>query len=149
MANELTTSEDAIRFITGGNALFTITSEKTGKHYTYKVAKKRGEDDSPLFVRCLSNGVNTDWENQLYLGTLVQNVEDKCLFVRPGAKGSTGPAANALNWTLRQLTEHGDDIHPDVRIQHEGRCCACNRVLTDPTSIDLGIGPECRSKVGL
>jgi hypothetical protein len=27
-----------------------------------------------------------------------------------------------------------------------GRCCRCNRTLTDETSRSLGIGPECRSK---
>ena len=147
MANELTTSEDAIRFITGGNALFTITSEKTGKHYTYKVAKKRGGDDGTLFVRCLSNGVNTDWQSQLYLGTLKQSSAGD-YYVASGMKGVRGKSFEALNWTLRQL-HLGDGVHPDVRIQHEGRCCACNRVLTDPTSIDLGVGPECRSKMGV
>lgn len=28
-----------------------------------------------------------------------------------------------------------------------GRCCRCNRTLTDETSRELGIGPECRQKV--
>lgn len=28
-----------------------------------------------------------------------------------------------------------------------GKCCRCNRTLTDETSRALGIGPECRSKV--
>ena len=27
-----------------------------------------------------------------------------------------------------------------------GRCYACNRLLTDPLSIELGIGPTCRNK---
>lgn len=27
-----------------------------------------------------------------------------------------------------------------------GRCCRCNRTLTDETSRSLGVGPECRSK---
>lgn len=30
--------------------------------------------------------------------------------------------------------------------QEIGRCCRCNRTLTDETSRALGIGPECRSK---
>lgn len=29
-----------------------------------------------------------------------------------------------------------------------GRCYRCNRLLTEPLSIDLGIGPECRKKGG-
>lgn len=31
--------------------------------------------------------------------------------------------------------------------QELGRCCRCNRTLTDETSRALGIGPECRSRV--
>lgn len=30
--------------------------------------------------------------------------------------------------------------------QEIGRCCVCNRTLTDPESRRLGIGPECRGK---
>jgi len=30
-----------------------------------------------------------------------------------------------------------------------GHCCCCGRALTDPQSIELGIGPECRHKFGL
>jgi hypothetical protein len=30
-----------------------------------------------------------------------------------------------------------------------GHCCCCGKALTDPQSIELGIGPECRHRVGV
>lgn len=32
------------------------------------------------------------------------------------------------------------------KVQLEGRCVVCNRPLTDPTSIETGIGPICASR---
>jgi len=34
-----------------------------------------------------------------------------------------------------------------IRFQHEGRCCVCARPLTNPESIDAGVGPECAGKL--
>lgn len=41
---------------------------------------------------------------------------------------------------LAAMAQYGKDT---------GRCCICSRHLTDETSIDLGIGPICRAKVGM
>lgn len=32
------------------------------------------------------------------------------------------------------------------RVLHEGRCCVCGRPLTNPGSIEAGIGPKCSSR---
>ena len=34
-----------------------------------------------------------------------------------------------------------------VEYRFEGKCRKCNRKLTNPDSIDNGIGPECAKKV--
>lgn len=39
--------------------------------------------------------------------------------------------------------------HPDLAIMHTGICSVCSRKLTDPESIEWGIGPECRKKLFL
>ena len=40
--------------------------------------------------------------------------------------------------------------HADEQMREGGRfcghCCICGKALTDPISIELGIGPECRHK---
>jgi hypothetical protein len=147
MANELNTVEDFDRFLHGGSAIFTITSKKTDKHYTYKVAQKKG-GGGPFFVRVLANGDNTDMDSQKYLGFLGTksiNGQDVAQIIA-GKKGDpTAPSARALNWVLLQVCLKGE-MPTEATVQHEGRCCACGRRLTDPTSIDLGIGPECRRR---
>jgi hypothetical protein len=34
------------------------------------------------------------------------------------------------------------------KVQHAGRCGRCARTLTVPSSIELGLGPECATKGG-
>ena len=40
-----------------------------------------------------------------------------------------------------------EDINTKVTLQHIGKCCKCGRKLTDPKSIELGIGPECAKAI--
>ena len=60
-----------------------------------------------------------------------------------------------LSWGVRAdlaLRGSTDDRHgywfgEGYRLDLEAHCVECNRRLTTPDSIRLGIGPECRSKV--
>lgn len=52
---------------------------------------------------------------------------------------------NALMWVL----ERGDNLPSKVHLVHSGTCSRCGRVLTDFESIQYGLGPECRKKMGL
>lgn len=38
---------------------------------------------------------------------------------------------------------------PHLEVQHIGKCGCCGRKLTDETSVDIGIGPDCRKKLGI
>lgn len=37
-------------------------------------------------------------------------------------------------------------LNPVMEVYHTGRCCVCYKKLTDPVSIELGIGPLCRDR---
>lgn len=56
-------------FILAGNAIFTVKSAKTGKHFTYKVSRAKGNKDSrPWFVSVLRGPNNgSDYS---YIGCL-------------------------------------------------------------------------------
>jgi len=146
------TVEDAVKFINGGNSVFTIKSLKTDKHFTYKVNKNKNEN-SPYFVRVLAGPDNQNWEASQYIGFLSSNwrsswAEGKLPLVA-GKKGKSDAASfKALNWVLKtlQCPQHNDLSNAQFEIMHEGRCCRCNRALTHPDSIESGIGPECAKR---
>jgi hypothetical protein len=56
-----------------------------------------------------------------------------------------GAAVVAAIWM--GMSRDGDPImHRDFRFQEESYCGVCGRTLTDPESIERGIGPECYSR---
>tara|TARA_R110000765_G_scaffold347472_1_gene437578 strand:+ start:494 stop:940 length:447 start_codon:yes stop_codon:yes gene_type:complete len=138
-------AQTAIDYITGGKATFTLTSAKSGNHFTFKANTAKSDDAKaypPLFIKVLDgpdNSWNGDW---LYLGYIAADSDA----LKAGRKGHPeAPSYKALDWTLRKLFETGL-IPAEVTIQHEGSCCRCNRQLTHPNSIASGIGPECSKK---
>ena len=127
------TAADAIAYMMGGHATFTLTSAKTGIHFTYKI--HAAQDGNISFASVLNGPDN--WENYRYIGLV-----DATYVLRAGKKGlPDAPSFKALAWTLFRLQR--GNIPEDLTIQHEGRCCACARRLTHPDSIARGIGPEC------
>lgn len=145
-----TTAQDALAFIGGGNARFTLTSSKSGVHYTYKVqAPKTPEGEQPklLFVSVL-NGPNNAWDGDwLYLGFIPCSGAQLEARLEAGRKGHRdAPSFLALDWALCQLLVK-KQVPETLMIQHEGRCCRCGRALTHPDSVASGIGPECASRM--
>ena len=135
----LESANDALRFIFGGNATFTIRSAKTGARFTYKI--RQPKIGNPFFASVLSGQNNeTDFD---YIGFIPAATRDVLV---AGNKGKPdAPSFKALAWTVAQLATKAR-IPEHLEIFHEGRCCACGRKLTTPESILSGIGPECAKK---
>lgn len=145
-------AKDALVFIRGGNAVFTIKSLKTGSHFTYKVTKGK-EGSSPYFVRVLAGPDNQDWAASQYIGLIPNGQID--FYTQPLIAGRKGkpkaPSYLALSWVLNKLSGKFAEVRGEgeisgFEIMHEGRCCRCNRALTHPDSIESGIGPECAKR---
>ena len=136
------TAADALTFIKGGKAVFTLSSEKTDTHFTFKVSQKdTGEGEAvnltPFFVSVLNGPDN--WENYQYIG-YIQADGESCLLA--GAKGKPdAPSFRSFSWAWAHLNR--GNIPEQLTIQHEGKCCVCSRRLTTPESISSGIGPIC------
>jgi hypothetical protein len=140
------TSPDAINFIFAGNATFTISSEKTGAHFTYKVTQKTGKDGdvTPFFVSVLNGPDN--FTNYLYIGFVPAwnsgQFPETSIRLVAGHKGHPeAPSFKAFAWVVNQI--FNGPIPSDLKIQHEDKCCVCSRPLTHPESVELGIGPDC------
>lgn len=132
---EFTDAQEVVEFILAGRAKFTIRSEKTGTHYTFKV--KKG-DSQVWFVSRLTS------ENEyIYLGTIFPDgfvhTRKTNVFVR------NSPQFRAFKWFWERLNE-AHRIPRTIKFFHAGRCGACGAELTDPVSIKQGYGPECIKK---
>ena len=151
--HRMTTVGEILSFMLAGNATLTLQSQRTGKHYTYKVklAKNRqeGAANAPLrwFVNLLSGPDNTT--DYTYIGLMEQRQEqENRLSFRLTRASQLGPKAGPVagfSWFTRKVVAEDEKaLTEKVHVFHEGRCGKCNRKLTDPTSISLGIGPVCR-----
>jgi hypothetical protein len=131
------------QFLFAGNAIFTITSQRTGTSFTYKFSVPRDErsgEEGPMFAAVLTGPDNT--RDYTYMG-----IVDRARNVIRCTKGSKifgdAPSYKALTWFLQNLDSDR------VEFRHCGRCGRCGRTLTVPSSIDSGLGPECAGKVGV
>lgn len=130
---------DIKAFILGGNATFTLKSLKTEKRFTYQV-KEADDKKGFFFVKVLAGPDNrTDYT---YLGFVKDPYLPKLIAGKKGRPDA--PSFKALDWFLSKAWAL--DIPDGVEFWHAGRCCSCNRMLTDPASIERGIGPECAKK---
>lgn len=124
-------------FILGGNALFTIKSNVTGNYYTYRV--RRSTKKPNIYIIYLQAQQST------YCGYF--SIYNKSIsYYRPKEKSTFDQYSKqiiALLWTVKNSTK----LSGKVDVFHEGRCACCGRKLTDPTSIERGIGPDCYRKL--
>lgn len=138
----LPTPEKANTFIYGGKAVFTLRSKKTGEHISFRVYKSKGPD--PVwFVHARKNG-DAGQGGFNYAG-MIASPQSAHVKATKKSHASTSTALRALNWALRHLA--ANHMPEQLEIAHEGRCACCGRPLTDPVSIERGIGPDCFAKL--
>lgn len=114
-------------------AEFTATSKVTEKHYTFKINRYKHKN-----VWYTGVAVSYEYLKYSYLGNYQDGV------VKYKGKEVDSPSARAIAWLLRRV-EADDQIRlNDVETQHFGKCIKCGKPLTDPASIQAGLGPTCR-----
>jgi hypothetical protein len=134
-------------FILAGKATFTVDNGK-GEHFTYKVVAKQDrykKDRKVYFVNLLTGCDNET--SYSYMGML--NPKTLSLALTKGSK--VGPNAKSLKvfrWALRVVSGRSE-LPADYGINHAGHCGRCNRLLTEPESIKIGIGPHCAKLMGI
>lgn len=137
--------EDPMRFITSGNAIFTLENEATGKRFTYKVVRRACDDGLVrYFVNLLAGPDNVT--NYNYMGMFLEGSKLGLMTTKGSRVTEKAVSFQAFTWMHRMLTQ-GKDLPEGVRIYHEGRCGRCGRRLTVPESIKSGLGPECSERM--
>ena len=137
-SHTLTGADTIKNYCMGGHAIVTLSSP-TGVHHTYfirapwKNDKNNFSEDTRFVYTLHSNG---KW---LYVGQMCKN---GTVFRR--TKNSyfdeSHPVFKGANYILRMMKENFDT--PMV-LRHEGCCSRCGRRLTDPDSIERGMGRHC------
>lgn len=140
--HRITSTADALAFVLGGNAIFTVESGKTGTRFTYRVRKPK--EDSPHFVQLLRGPDNA--ADYSFLGSIFDGKTYH--HGRKSKIGQDAPSAKAWAW-LWQLLVSGKPMPDLLGFWHEGRCARCGRELTVPSSLATGFGPECAHKMGV
>ena len=140
MNAQLTDPRDIRSFVLAGDALFTLENVDTGNHYTYRVRKSERTRSEYRFVSVLHRPENADAKDYSYIGMIAgasHLTRTKAVHISPDAQ-----SVKAFNW-FWELVRAGKPLPQQVQFWHAGRCARCGRVLSVPSSIASGVGPEC------
>lgn len=137
--------EQILKFLVAGQAVFTLRSRRTHDHFTYRIMKKATPGRPDVFFASVLRG-SDEWS---YLGVFEPqpaNLTGGRVRQTQGSRvGADAPSFLGLNWFLRNLRVN---ISEQVEFMHVGKCGRCGRALTNPESIESGLGPECANRVG-
>ncbi len=136
--------DDTARYMLAGRATVSVLNRQSGNHFTYRITMPTDEATgrrSLWFVRVLTGPHNEN--DYQYLGYIRQGL------YRHGARKSKiaadAQSAQVFAWLWPRVME--DALPPCIEIWHSGACGRCGRTLTDPLSIETGLGPVCREQV--
>lgn len=136
---ELIGQENIRNYITGGKGVVTLKSY-TGIHHTYsfEAPSQNKSDDNLLFVKTLVN--NDTW---VYVGMYKNG---KFQLTKASKYTKDSPIVKGVYYIMKLMYKPGfsdDRMH----LFHEGICSVCGRPLTNPESIQIGVGPVCRESI--
>jgi len=132
-------TEKVLDLLLAGNSILTFKNKQTQKRFTFKV--RQNKQKTVYFVYVLSGqNNNSDYS---YMGII-----DVCTleFKRTEASKITEEALSfkGFDFIFKSLKEKKIKTNlRNLEVWHEGKCCRCGRLLTDPVSIERGLGPEC------
>ena len=130
------------QFALAGKATFTAVSKATNKRFTFKVT---AFDEPRFFTHAIFVMSGPDNESSYsYMACMTRDREIK--WTQKSRVSQDALSAKAFKWIWKH--RNSPDIHEKVEIMHAGKCCCCGRKLTEPESIQTGIGPICRQRKG-
>lgn len=131
------------RMLSAGQLEATITSRETGQHITL-LFKSRKRNELGRWKRCSFRDADVVFVEfqRMTIGWL----NPKGSKIVQKMRTSDAKLAWAMQWTLRWAAGVIDPDLAPARMQSADRCGHCRIKLTDPQSIDRGIGPTCFGK---
>jgi hypothetical protein len=130
---------ETIKTIATHNGTFTITSVKSGDHRTFRVKTQKPDANFAPGSRIISLLTGPCNESD-YRGFGFVNDNGQIYLWR----NKQTPTFKAYANMLENMAQHIEAGNIDV--QAATKCRVCNRKLTDPVSIETGIGPVCAGR---
>lgn len=132
--------DEAMQFLLGGQAIFTIENTSRGTQFTFQVRADKG--GARHYVSVLTGSDNQ--RDYTYLGTIFHRRDyhhGRRSTIQPTAK-----SAQAFAWFWKLMLSSAP-VPSTLDVFHEGRCGRCGRPLTRGESLRAGFGPVCADKV--
>lgn len=124
--NILIDIKDLLTLLIAGNFTFTVKSLRTGHHYTYQVVRNNEYEDMV-------------WNIFPDVGKLVMR-DNRIEYDIPANRiNEDSVKVFTVVFNLMKLNRP----HPQMEIYRSIKCAKCGRKLTDPISLERGIGTEC------
>lgn len=124
------------------NGTYTVKNRETGEHRTFSIRTQGNDAKFAPGKRVIALLSGPDNESD-YVG--FGFVTEDGIRVWRSKRGGVYEAYAKLVWLLA--------VHPEetplaerYEMMAEGRCIRCNRKLTEPASIETGIGPVCAER---
>lgn len=130
-----------------GRALLTFHNQETGGHMTVKVTQAKDKQDRkkrlPIFFVNVSLLGDGD-QGFRFAGTIFKDT----MTFRPGKSIEPGDKlSKVLPWLMHAVQNPQTLREKGVALLHEGKCCRCALPLTNPASIERGLGDDCHAYV--
>lgn len=123
---------------------FTLFNSDRNTHLTFKARRPKGWTvESPVLIDLMVGKDNSS--DFGFIGSV--NTRG---FYKPSEKSKVDAdrkavADRTLVWLLTKLN-NGVELPEALEIKGASKCCRCSRKLTNPDSVDDGMGPVCRRK---
>jgi hypothetical protein len=139
------TNYERAKFIAAGKAEFVIEDLNTGTVREYKVTKHKYFDQGTRKWNVLLLHRDSYGDSgYAYLGYIKNGMfTHHTLYSVYSEESEEFTAFDSL--FLRVV--RGRDLPTNLEFYHLGRCAKCGRKLTDPASINRGLGPKCAEAI--
>ena len=131
------------RLFFAGRAVLTFFNPETDKHITVMVKPARDKNDRkvrlPIFFVSVSL-LGDKEQGMVYAGTIFQDTMRAKLHPKVDP---TSQLAKVFGWLFHTVQNPSILRTKGVSLLHEGRCCRCGLPLTNPQSIERGLGDDC------
>lgn len=134
--------KDIFNYCMGGNGILTLQNPNTLVHHMYMFRKPLNSDVYPEDVRFVY--AVHDKQKLFYVGMLERG---EFRLTRASRFGDHTDIVRGARYIVRMMTD--ESCLTKMDLYHEGVCAVCGRALTNPKSIESGIGPKCRKRLCL